>query len=193
MRKGSLPGIPALLILAGCGGGGGSSDGLDNADAGASTNTGSTGAGTHQSATILEGSWTKPCGIGEGENSSDPNAFYDVVTLTFSGNEFYSDIKNYSDAECTTPYPVAPNPTSSGTFTLGDTVTTTSGVQATAIDTHITRFNGAEFDIHDYNIVRLSENMLYLGDESGINDGETAERRPDTLDFERVFYQNQTP
>ena len=80
--------IIASLLLAGCGGG--------NDD----TDTGGPGSGGSGTATALEGTWIKSCGIGAGEDSTDPGALYDEVTLKYTGNNFDSSIKNYSDSGC---------------------------------------------------------------------------------------------
>ena len=171
------------IVLAACGDGGES----DPAPVGATGGTtgGTTGGGS--GVTALEGTWKKTCGIGEGEDPANPNAFYDAVTLTFIGNNFDSDIKNYSDTGCSMPIPVAPNPTAKGTFTVGNSLTTTGGLQASEIDTHITEFNGAPFDIDDFDIFHIDVNTLYFGDISGAKDGTSSALRPGTLDFNRVF------
>ena len=172
-----LFGIVLLAVgMAACGGSGG-------VDAPASG--GGTGGGS--GATALEGTWVKACGIGKGEDPTDPKAFYDVVTLKFTGSNFESDIKNYSDSGCTVPIPNVPNPTAKGSFVLGNVTMTTGGLQATEIDSHITEFNGAPFDIDDFDIFRIDGVNLYFGDISGINDGTAPALRPNTLDFNRVY------
>lgn len=135
--------------------------------------------------TMLDGVWVKECGpVDEAEGDS----FYDVVTLTFQGNKFHSDIKNFMDASCTTPLEGAPNPTGSGDFFIGDEVVAESGLLAHEINTHITEYNGAEFDIYDYTMFRVETNKLYLGKDSEENDGESPEARNRSLDFERIYY-----
>ncbi len=164
------------LLLAGCGdGGGGDEDPATDDEQGAGK-------------TILEGVWKKSCGINKGGTPSDPDvSFYDVITLTFSGNRFSSDIRNYSDADCSIPLAGASNPTAKGTFVLGGTITTTGGMQATEIDSHVTEYSGAPFQADEFGIVYVSGDTLYNGDDSGGADGTTPDLRPDTLDFERKF------
>ncbi len=135
--------------------------------------------------TILEGTWLKSCGV---VDAADPSSFYDIVTATFSGNSFSSSIQNFTDANCTVPFALAPNPTASGVFSLsGVAVTTTSGVQAFEFDSSITQSNGAPFDNDDFDIFYLNGNTLYFGIIDGVLDASTPSLRPDTLDFNRGF------
>ena len=189
------------LLLIACGGGSGdgnsssssSSGGADSGSSsssssssgssgGSSSSSGSSSGGS--SVTTLEGTWIKACGIAD---PNDPDSHSDIVTTTFSGNQLDSNIENYQDAACTVPLPVAPNPTSSGTFTVGDTLTTTGGLQATEIDSHIDTFNGAPFVIDEFTIFYIDGNSLFLGDDSGALDALSDATRPDTLNFNREF------
>lgn len=135
--------------------------------------------------TVLDGVWVKECGPVE-ETEGDP--LYDVVTLTFEGNDFKSDIKNFMDASCMTPLAVSPNPTSSGDLSIGDEIVAESGLLVHELDTHITEYNGAEFDLYDYTIFRIEADKLYLGKNTGVNDGESAETRHQALNFERIYH-----
>ncbi len=164
----------STLFLSGCGGSSGNSS---------ASPTDITQPGSQVS--DLEGSWYKSCGA---VDPTDANTHYDIVTLTFSGNEFYSEIENYEDGNCLTPLAIAPNPTASGTFELGSLVTTTNGAQATEIDTHIDTYNGASFTIDDHDIYRIDTDILYLGEEDSVYDGSSPALRPQTLDFTRPFY-----
>ena len=160
-----------MVFLAGCGG---SSSGSSTSD----------GTSFSSEPTELEGSWRKPCSPAD---PLDPDTHYDIITLTFIGNEFFSDIENYEDSGCTLPLAIAPNPTASGTFILGDLITASDGTQAREIDTHIDTYNGAPFIIDDYVIYRIETDILYLADESGIRDGSTPALRPQTLDYMRPY------
>ncbi|SFM32598.1 hypothetical protein [Marinobacter zhejiangensis] len=171
-------------LMTGCGGG---SDGDDqntnNPGSGSGTDS-SQGGNDHGSGasngepTVLEGTWRKPCGPVPGEEH------HDIVTFTSTGNEFTSSIENYTDANCTNPHPDAPNPTSLGTFTLGDDVLLSDGVTATEFDSHITHFDGAPFIVDDYNIVYIQGDTLYIG----VEGGETPAQRPTSLDYDQPYY-----
>jgi len=56
------------------------------------------------------------------------------------------------------------------------------------MDTHITQFNGAPFDIDDYSLYYLDEDIVYFGDTEGFKDGSSNALRSDTIDFNRAFY-----
>jgi len=129
--------------------------------------------------TVLEGTWRKPCG--------SMDSHYDVITQTFTGNRFESDIRNYTDSNCLNPLSGAPNPTASGTLNIGNVINTTGGLKANELDTHIDTSNGAPFDEDDYTIFYIDTNMLYLGDDTGILDGSSPALRPDTLDASRIY------
>lgn len=79
------------------------------------------------------------------------------------------------------------NPTAKGTFVLGGTITTSGGIQAIKIDSHITEYNGAPFETDEYGIVYINGDNMYNGNTSDEKDGTAPDLRPDTLNFERVF------
>ncbi|MCU7809645.1 MAG: hypothetical protein KZQ77_00205 [Candidatus Thiodiazotropha sp. (ex Notomyrtea botanica)] len=160
--------ISFAILLQGCGGG---SDVPGNITSGAQP-------------LELEGSWRKACGRAD---ISDPSSHYDIVTVTFSGNLLFSDIENYEDAACVIPQSFSPNPTASGTFVIGTEVTLSDGTQATEIDSHVDTFNGAPFQIDEYGIYRIEVDILYVEDDSGLNDGTTPALRPNSLDYNRPF------
>jgi len=143
------------------------------------TDTDTSGSGS------LSGTWLKPCGS---VDNTDPDSLYDIVEVTLTGSSFSSSILNYIDPSCSTLLSMAPNPTSSGTHTTGENFTTTGGLTATEMDTHITQFNGAPFDIDDYSLYYLDEDIVYFGDTEGFKDGSSNALRSDTIDFNRAFY-----
>ncbi|MBZ0334602.1 hypothetical protein [Marinobacter sp. AL4B] len=170
-------------LMTGCGGGGsgddpgkieegtppdsGSSDGSDDND----------NATPSDEITLLEGTWNKQCGPVKGE------VHHDIVTITFTRGTFSTSIENYIDSGCMVPLPEAPNPTSSGYFTLGADVVLGSGITATELDSHVTRYNGADWEIDEYTIVYIENNILYTGE----GDGESPAQRPTSLDYDRPF------
>ncbi|MEJ2453678.1 MAG: hypothetical protein P8103_05920 [Candidatus Thiodiazotropha sp.] len=171
--KGLTPAFLAALMffLHGCGGS-------------SSTTTPPVSTPGNTQPTELEGSWRKACSPAD---PLDPDTHYDIITLTFVGDEFFSDIENYDDSGCTIPLAISPNPTASGTFVLGDLITATDGTEAREIDTHIDTYDGAPFIIDDYVIYRIDADTLYLADESGSYDGSIPQLRPQTLDYTRPY------
>lgn len=167
-------------LMAGCGGGSNGSDleknnpdtasGSDSSDSGAVTPT--------NQVTVLEGTWKKQCGPVEGEEH------HDIVTVTFTRSEFTSSIENYTDTSCTNPLEMAPNPTASGNFTLGEDVLLSDGITAIELDTHITQFDGAPFDINEYNIAYIDNDSLYFGE----GEADSPQQRPTSLDYDRPFF-----
>lgn len=147
------------------------------------TSCGSDGTSGNGTATVLEGIWVKQCNA---VNQADPNTYYDIITLTFIENNFDSSILNYTDPDCTIPDTQIPNPTASGTFVIGNTITTTGGLQAKEIDSYVDQSSGAIF-ADGFVIFNIDGNTLYFGDTTGDNDGSTPELRPDTLNFDRSY------
>lgn len=145
---------------------------------------------TDTTPTVLEGTWFKGCGIGLGENSSDPDAFYDEITLTFTGNKAESLINNFADASCTIPYFISPEVTAKGVFSIGDQFITDSGLTARQIDDHVTEYQGALFDINTYGLFYIDptdSNRLLFGDDNGTLDGLSPATRPTALNFDRIY------
>ncbi|MGK0524140.1 MAG: hypothetical protein ACI92N_001779 [Pseudomonadales bacterium] len=168
------------VLMAGCGDGGNGSN-LESVN----EDTGSSGEGEDNGTitpgdqiTALEGTWKKQCGNVDGESH------YDIVTVSFTQGTFTTSIENYIDSGCTTPFQEAPNPISSGVFSLGEDVLLSEGVTATEFNTHVTQFNGADFEINEYDIVYINNNVLYAGLESG----SSPELRPTSLNYNRQFY-----
>lgn len=166
-------------LMAGCGGGssGGSNDSDVNKPDNGNSNGNETGTPSGE-ATVLEGTWNKPCGL------VPDSGHYDIITHTYTGNQFHTSIENYTDANCTTLFPEGGNPTASGYFTLGDKVVTGSGVTATEEDSHITEYDGVPFDLHEYTIFLIDNDTLYYGD----GEAEAPEQRPTQLDYNRAYY-----
>lgn len=158
-------------------GGGSSSD--KNSDDNVDTTTGIINA--NNTPTILEGTWHKACGPIE---SQFPEDGYDIVTITFTLNQLYSDIENYIDASCSQPFPDLPNPTAYSIIAIGEEVMTTGGLMATQVDTEITQSSNPDvFVDRTYDIFYIDTDNLYLGD----YEADTPENRTNTLSFDRVF------
>lgn len=169
--------VSALMV--GCGGGGNGSN-LEsvNEDAGSPGEGEDNGPVTPgDQITALEGTWKKQCGRVDGE------LHYDIVTVTFTRGTYTTSIENFIDSGCLTPLPEAPNPVASGNFSLGEDVLLSDGVTATELNTQVTRFNGADFEINEYDIVYIKNNVLYTSIESG----SSPELRPTSLNYNRPF------
>ncbi len=132
----------------------------------------------------LEGSWMRSCHLAD---ASDPESHYDIITLQFYSDNFSSDIKNYSDASCKIPFKYAPNPTASGTFTLGNSFINSKENTVTEIDTLITQFNGSPFEIIQYEVFLIQDNKLYFSIEAADDVLPNADSRISEIDFSTYF------
>ncbi|MBU2953685.1 hypothetical protein [Marinobacter sp. F3R08] len=171
-------------LMAGCGGGGNGSN-LEPVNEDTTPDTGTPEEGEDNGTvtpgdqvTVLEGTWKKQCGSVDGESH------YDIVTVSFTLGTFTTSIENYIDSGCTIPLQEAPNPVSSGNFSLGEDVVLSEGLTATELDTHVTQFDGAYFEIYEYDIIYINNNVLYAGIESG----SSPEQRASSLNYNRPFY-----
>jgi hypothetical protein len=139
--------------------------------------------------TILEGTWKKPCSPMYPENTG---GLYDVITVTYTGTRFISVSELYTDANCTADFTPPQNVniagTISGTFSPGNTITVAASIQATEQDSHISQLNSATVNFNHYDIVYITENILYTGDLIGEKDAYGQETRPDTINLNRGFY-----
>ncbi len=181
--------LATVIFLQACGGGGSSStkDESTNtsSDASSSIVSSSSSSSVSTQSTELEGVWKKFCGAAD---VSDPDTHYDIVTATFLGDTFSSNIENYTDPSCSIPLSFAPNPTASGTFSIGDSVTLIDATEAKELDSHVDTYNGAEFEIDEYGLYRIEGGIVYFEDDSGVKDASTPELRPDALNYNRPFY-----
>jgi hypothetical protein len=169
--------LTCLFTLTACGGGSGGG----NEDSDTDTGGGEGGGGEVGIPTVLEGTWRKACGP---MDSLFPDDGYDIVTITVTINQFSSNIENYLDAACSQPDPDLPNPTASGSLSVGADVMTTNGVTATEVDTEITRSSNPDVFVEEtYDIFYIDGDNLYFGE----FEADVPEDRDDTLDFNRVF------
>ena len=118
--------------------------------------------------TELEGIWVGPCDSfldGTSENA----------ILTISGNTYTYTGKGYSDSTCSLSD--GSSVSDSGTFIIGNSLTTSSGLPAREIDL----FSPNEDP--EYDIYNISNAKLYLGDFTAEKNGTSAANRPVDLDF----------
>ncbi len=183
----SVPVMATVIFLQACGGGSsGGTQNPTNSNSDAPTSAISSGsassANSNTQSTELEGTWKKLCA------QADDGEHYDIVTVTFTRNTLSSNIENYEDSSCTIPLSYAPNPTASGTFIIGATVTLADATQAKELDSHIDTYAGAPFDIDEYGLYRIENDLLYIEKKSEPYNGTTPQLRPNTLDYNRPFH-----
>jgi hypothetical protein len=106
---------------------------------------------------------------------------YQTVELTFAAETVKSNIHLYEDAGCVVPFSFAPNPQAKGTYVIGEEVTSSQGVTAYSLDTHLTE-RDSPFLEYGYTIFGIEGDRLYLGE-----DAETPAERPTELNFDEFF------
>ncbi len=142
-------------------------------------------------ATELEGSWVDVCveiyPAYEVNGTITPGSYESGIT-TFSGNTFTYSGADYSDSECTI---VEETYINTGTFIIGDSMTTSSGLSAKNIDIAIVTMDGRNVSYKFYDIFKIDGDRLYFGDQGSYDENEddweysglTVEKRPIDLDF----------
>lgn len=156
--------------LISCGGGGGSDPAVEG-------NEGETES--PPVTTELEGIWFSCETLAN--NTSEESK------LVFEGNAFIFELSDYSDNACQVNGILAG--VASGTFTIGNALTTTSGLTAKEFDSTILKIDGTSVNTTGFDIYSLSGENLAFGDESTGN-GDTEGERPTDLDLNLVFTPN---
>lgn len=156
--------------LISCGGGGGSDPAVEG-------NEGETES--PPVTTELEGIWFSCETLAN--NTSEESK------LVFEGNAFILELSDYSDNACQVNGILAG--VASGTFTIGNALTTTSGLTAKEFDSTILKIDGTSVNTTGFDIYSLSGENLAFGDESTGN-GDTEGERPTDLDLNLVFTPN---
>ncbi len=126
--------------------------------------------------TELEGKWSQQCIDLMVGTSLKPS-------VTFSGSTYTALDINYSDSQCITANFTG---TASGTFEIGNTITTSSGLSAKNIDFHQLKENGLDVNRNIFSIFQKDNETLYLGDNNSA-DGKTSANRHIVLDFQNSF------
>ena len=139
-----------LILLCSCGGGGG-------------------GNSTVTPSLDLEGTWVSNCYL-DGINE------YTVDDFVFSGNTVSASYKTWDNSSCS-GIPIDSDG-GSGTFTVGKTMTTSSGLEAVEVDFNII-FNGQTFTVLD--IITRNGNEFNYGIFNGLN------TRPTELNFDVIL------
>ena len=150
---------------------------------------------------ILQGEWQSDC------LPDDDTGIYMINSLSVSGANFIAELATFSDPECMVPLAVGvlvPGFTSQFpgvTVPTGESVITSLGpaVEVNFVFGQVTIDNQpipeelAEFTVQEgeifFDIALVDGDMLFLGDTNIVGfDGDTAETRPATLDFEGPFF-----
>ena len=132
---------------------------------------------------LLNGTWISNC------VTETPDSFKVVATLndgigSTEITEFSNNLDCSNNAET--------QPTETFTYIIGVDVTVDGSVAgittATEIDTTDTTVGSPDFGDIDYDIFAIKDlNTLYIGDDTGVNDGTTAALRPTTLSSTITF------
>lgn len=127
-------------------------------------------------AASLQGTWVSGC-------VQSDSGFSSRSEIIFSGGSYSTISRDYNGASCLV---LDETVTSSGTFSVGSLITTSSGKSAYKVDVTQLKRDGVEETLSIYDIFRIEGNKLYLGD-FGENDDVTNEgdeaNRPTKLDF----------
>jgi hypothetical protein len=159
--------IGLSIWLTACGGSSGSSG------------SGSDGEDDRVTLKDLDGSWTSSCFV------EAPNSL--IIAITFDNSTVKVEETVYGDLVCNLVMMMEPPVTS--TIDLGDTITVDGSVagitSATKLDVTIT--SGPNTGTTEYDLVAIKDDKMYLGDNSGANDGSTLAKRPTQLDADIAF------
>lgn len=131
--------------------------------------------------TELEGKWISVC-----DNSLGNGASFQA-SMDVSGNEMILSARVYDDADCIVESTsIGPFEIGVATFTVGSSLITSSGLSAQKIDILAQELNGETGPFTEYDIFRISEGKLYVGDTSGAYDGNSDDTRPIDLDLDAL-------
>jgi len=142
-----------------------------------------------------DGVWLGQC---YPEPFNTPPSYYDTVALTLNNGSYSTELRFYTDVDCTVPETDAGLPNfdiQSGTFTLGSEVTTADGVVATEFDVFPEQslgFDAAQIEQlgadQILQLIHLSNDVLYLGTtENFPDDFPAAGARLEYIHFDRAF------
>ena len=136
---------------------------------------------TSSNLTELEGKWLSIC------DSSLGNGLSFQSRMNVSGNEIILSAHVYDDADCITENTtIAPFEPLIAIFSVGSSVTTSSGLSAQKIDILMLDIDGQAGPFTEYDIFHISEGKLYIGDTSGVYDGKSDDTRPINLNLEAL-------
>jgi len=111
---------------------------------------------------------------------------YSIETSVLADNKAILNEMVYSDSACSID--LGRTDVLTGTYSLGQQVTTTTGLTALELDLTLDAVNGTSFpggSITHYDIAYRNGNILYHGTSSAVSDldGSTAAKRLNTIDF----------
>lgn len=113
-------------------------------------------------AQALVGRWKAGCAANP--TAGGPSHFTAQYRFTATGVEYRVD--NYEDPDCTVQLSAGDSSTRRGDYTLGKTVTTAEGLQATEIDFVFSELDGEASGLERQDLVAVDGSTLYLGAES---------------------------
>ncbi|ASJ73610.1 hypothetical protein [Granulosicoccus antarcticus] len=137
------------------------------------------------SAADLTGSWSTGCILDDVNDATDG---YEIESVSFSDAGFTASAASFSDAGCTTAVVDDDDVDLQGTFSMGDTVLTASGLSATQIDFSYTdAVSGQERILLD--LIAIQDGSLFLG-EGDFDDllENDLEARPVSLDLLEPYF-----
>ena len=164
MKKTILLSALSLSLLVACGGGN-DEDPTENND---------------ETEDELQGTWVSSC--------VSYSSFYLLSSTTFSVGSYSSSSSAFFDSECADS---VQGVSVTGSFVVGEAITTSSGVSAKEIDFIIETIDGVSASETSFGIYRIMDNTLFTGnlgfiEGSGI-DTSTEENRPTALNFDLPF------
>lgn len=180
------------LGLSACGGGGGDNDNGPPSSPNATATTGQTNNNTNSTvnasstgntASKLEGAWSH-CNRFDATSSE--------FTFEFTGNQYTYTKSDYLNNDCSGTPPNGFDQLHSGTFTLNNDTTTSSGLSATEVNFHIENafgaaLGGASYFLYD--LFAIQNGTLYFGDDSDpAHFGFEPSTRPIAIDFDDDFF-----
>jgi len=174
----------AFLILvvgfSACGG-----DNKDNPDDSPNENGPPVRDGASGSA-ALTGTWNKNCSINTDTPYNTLTLILDTATARFTSLE-----KHFVDDSCTTPIMNYAVVSLKGSFVIGNEITTADGVIAREVDLHITEQNETPVAERFYTLFYIDPakpDEMVLGLDAGALDGSSANKRPNSLDFNSLLF-----
>jgi hypothetical protein len=174
------------LLLTACGGGGGDSDTTSSNNDAEDTNNNSESESISnddtdatQTSALANNTWNQ-CNEFAATSSEFPQIFGETT--------YVAKTNTYLNNNCSGA-PDTSSEVTSGTYTIGKSVVTTGGFNATEIDFHVTGAFGEELpeEAHYtlYDIYYIDNDVLYYGDLRG----ESESNRPDTINFDDAYIQ----
>jgi len=140
----------------------------------------------------VQGVWHGICRATSDNSIDNPEFRKEILTFTADNKMSFSS-KNYLDSGCLddyaqdNPHPNEDLSEKSGTFLVGQSLTTDSGLSAKELDMTFLLDEGESVNETSYTIVSTLEGKLTFGKGTTEKNGSTAEKRPTALNFDNYF------